>query len=245
MVKVSGVSKSFKNINVLKNISFEVGKGEVLGLLGENGAGKSTLLGIIGTLIGPDSGEVFINGLEISSNQRAARRITGNLFGSQPGLYEKMTAKENLEFFGRLSGVEKEALGERIDYLARAFSFGGYAERPVGELSKGMKQKVDIARALIHEPEVLLLDEPESGLDFKACKTVLDFMENCKKEGKSIIFSSHNLENLKNYSDRIAVLDGGEIKHIFSVKEYREKFTERQINELILSWVSKEGNEVG
>ena len=109
-----------------------------------------------------------------------------------------------------------------------------------GKLSKGMKQKVAVARAVIHDPSVILLDEPDAGLDFKASRIIFNFMQQCKSEGKSIIYSSHSLENIKNYSDKIAVIRRGEIIKTFSVSDFREKHTEREINEIILNWVCEE-----
>lgn len=104
-----------------------------------------------------------------------------------------------------------------------------------------MKQKVAIARAIVHDPSIMLFDEPDSGLDFKAARTVLEFMERCKANGKCVIFSSHSLENIKNYSDRIAVISRGKIINVFSTNEYRQKYSERQINDIIFNWICKEG----
>jgi len=240
MIKILNISKSFKNIEALKDITLEVNDGEILGLLGENGAGKSTLLRIISTMLKPSSGTALINGLDLISNSEEVRKNIGILFGSEVGLYDRLTPKENLEYFARLNGMSKDDINLRIEFLIEEFDFKKYFQRPCMELSKGMKQKVAIARAIVHNPSVMLFDEPESGLDFKASRTVLEFMEKCKLEGKCVIFSSHSLENIKNYSDKIAVLSKGQILNIFSVKEYREKYNERQINDIILNWVCKE-----
>ncbi len=240
MIKILNISKSFKNIEALKDITLEVNDGEILGLLGENGAGKSTLLRIISTMLKPSSGTALINGLDLISNSEEVRKNIGILFGSEVGLYDRLTPKENLEYFARLNGMSKDDINLRIEFLIEEFDFKKYFQRPCMELSKGMKQKVAIARAIVHNPSVMLFDEPESGLDFKASRTVLEFMEKCKLEGKCVIFSSHSLENIKNYSDKIAVLSKGQIMNIFSVKKYRAKYNERQINDIILNWVCKE-----
>ena len=237
MIKIFDVSKSFKGAKALKNVSLEVDSGEILGIIGENGAGKSTLLGILSTVLKPDSGSVFINNIDLLSEPEKIRKIVGILFGSELGLYERLTARENLEFFAMLNGLSGEKLKNRIDFLSDKFSFREYLDKQVLTLSKGMKQKVAIAKAVVHDPAVMLFDEPESGLDFKASKIVLNFIEECKKEGKSVIFSSHSLENIKNYSDRVAVIRKGEIVKVFSIKEYREKYSEKQINEIILNWI--------
>ena len=240
MIVVKNISKSLNNFKILKNISFEVNDGEILGLLGQNGAGKTTLLRVLSTMLRPDAGSAEINGFDLRAEPEKIRSITGILFGSEAGLYERLTVKENLEYFAELNLMNKEQVEKIIKFLSEKFEFKSYLNKFAFELSKGMKQKVSIARAIIHNPCVMLLDEPESGLDFKASRIVLDFIDDCKKEGKCVIFSSHSLENIKNYSDRTAVIDKGKIINIFSVSKYREKYTEREINDMILSWVCKE-----
>jgi sodium transport system ATP-binding protein len=133
--------------------------------------------------------------------------------------------------------MSKKEADTRINFLIDRFSFRDYADKQVGTFSRGMKQKVAIARSIVHDPSVMLFDEPDSGLDFKAAKIVFDFMELCKKEGKSIIFSSHSMENIKNYSDRMVVIHKGKIVKIFNVQEYRDKYTDREINNMLFNMV--------
>lgn len=242
VIKICNISKSFGKSQVLKNINLEVKNGEILGLLGENGAGKTTLLKILSTILKPTSGDAFIENFSVINQLENVRKNVGILFGEQLGLYNKMTAKENLQYFGRLYGIKEKDLKSRIDFLSEKFYFKDYQNKLIENLSKGMKQRICISRAIIHDPKVMLFDEPESGLDFKATKTILDFMENCKKEGKSIIFASHLLENIKNYSDNIAILKDNEIKNIFNVEEYRKKYTDKKINDIIISLFCKEEN---
>ena len=240
MIKVFNLSKNFGQFKALKNVNLEVKNGEILGLLGENGAGKSTFLRILSTMLKPSSGSAELCGFDILSQPEKVRQNVGILFGSETGLYERMTPKENIEFFGRLSGIEENKLKERSEFLAEKFGFKDYQNKLVGKLSKGMKQKVAIARAVVHDPSVILLDEPDSGLDFKASRIIFNFMQQCKSEGKSIIYSSHSLENIKSYSDEISVIRHGEIIKTFSVDDFRKKYTEREINEIILNWVCEE-----
>ena len=237
MIKILGVSKKFKDKLALDNVSFDVNDGEIVGLLGENGAGKSTLLRIVSTMLIPSGGSVEVNGFDILKNPDKVRKHIGILFGSEVGLYERLTARENLDYFASLNGMNDEARKKRVDYLIDKFSFGDYSEKRVLNFSKGMKQKVAIARSVIHDPDSMLFDEPDSGLDFKASKIIFDFMEECKQEGKSIIFSSHSMENIKNYSDRVVVIHKGKIAKIFRMKQYREKYTEREINEILFNLV--------
>lgn len=237
MIKILNISKNFNNVEALKGVSFDVNNGEIVGLLGENGAGKSTLLRIISTMLTPTSGTALVNGYDLLKNPKEVRKNIGILFGSEVGLYERLTARENLEYFAQLNGMSKKDASARINILIDKFSFKDYADKQVGTFSKGMKQKVAIARSIVHDPSIMLFDEPDSGLDFKAAKTVFDFMELCKKEGKSIIFSSHSMENIKNYSDRMAVIHKGEIIKTFDVQEYREKYTDREINDMLFNLV--------
>ncbi len=237
MIEILGITKKFKDMEVLKGIELKVKDGEILGLLGENGAGKSTLLRIISTMLKPSSGTAKINGFDLISEPEKVRKNIGILFGSEVGLYERLTPRENLEYFASLSDMTKEEVISRVNFLIEKFEIKKYSERPVGELSKGMKQKVAIARSIVHNPSIMLFDEPDSGLDFKSSRTVLNFMEECKKEGKCVVFSSHSLENIKNYSDNIALLSQGKIATVFNVEEYRSKYSERQINDMIFNMV--------
>lgn len=237
MIEINNISKKFKDKEVLKNVKFKVNDGEIVGLLGENGAGKSTLLRIISTMLIPTSGNATINGIDLIKHPENVRKQIGILFGSEVGLYDRLTARENLEYFAKLNGMPSDKIDSRINYLIDRFKFKNYADKQVYNFSKGMKQKVSIARSIVHAPNVMLFDEPDSGLDFKASKIIFDFMEDCKKEGKSIIFSSHSMENIKNYSDRIVVLHRGEIIKEFNVEEYREKYTDREINDILFNLV--------
>ena len=237
MINIIDISKKFNTTDALSGVSFDVHEGEILGLLGENGAGKSTLLRIISTMLRPTSGTAVVNGYDIIKNPKEVRKTVGILFGSEVGLYERLTARENIEYFAQLNGMAKNDSDKRINYLIERFSFADYADKQVGTFSKGMKQKVAIARSIVHDPSVMLFDEPESGLDFKAAKIVFDFMETCKSEGKSIIFSSHSMESIKNYSDNMVVLHKGKVVKSFDVKEYRDKYTYREINDILFNLV--------
>jgi len=237
VINIIDISKKFNTTDALSGVSFDVHEGEILGLLGENGAGKSTLLRIISTMLHPTSGTAVVNGYDIIKNPKEVRKTVGILFGSEVGLYERLTARENIEYFAQLNGMNKNDSDKRINYLIERFSFADYADKQVGTFSKGMKQKVSIARSIVHDPSVMLFDEPESGLDFKAARIVFDFMETCKSEGKSIIFSSHSMESIKNYSDNMVVLHKGKVVKSFDVQEYREKYTDREINDILFNLV--------
>lgn len=237
MVEIKNVSKKFNDFEALKNVSFDIHNGEIVGLLGENGAGKSTLLRIMSTMILPTSGNVMINGISLKKNPSAIRESIGILFGAEVGLYEQLTAKENLYYFAQLNGLTKAQANEKIEYLANLFEFKDYVNKTVGTLSKGMKQKIAIARSIIHDPSVILFDEPDSGLDFNASKVIFDFITLCKKKKKAILFSSHSMENIKQFSDRIVVIHKGTLVNTFSIDDYTDKYNDKQINEMLFNLV--------
>ncbi|BED92922.1 MAG: sodium export ATP-binding protein natA [Candidatus Paraimprobicoccus trichonymphae] len=237
MIEILGIYKNFKKIEVLKNINFNVNNSEIVGLLGENGAGKSTLLRIISTMISPTAGTVHVNEYDLLENSKEVRKNIGVLFGNEVGLYEKLTARENLEYFAKLNSMSDTETKNRINELVEQFKFEDYADKLVGTFSRGMKQKIAIARSVIHNPKVVLFDEPDSGLDFKSAKIVFDFIEFCKENNKSVIFSSHSMENIKLFSDRIVVINKGEVVKIFNVKEYQEKYSNKEINNMLFNLV--------
>lgn len=237
MIEIINISKSFGRTQALKNVSFSVQGGEAIGLLGENGAGKSTLLRIISTMLVPTQGTAKICGFDLIDSPREIRKNVGILFGNEVGLYERLTARENLEYFAKLNGMSSSGIKRRIDELVEQFEFKDYEKKQVGALSRGMKQKVAIARAIVHNPRVILFDEPDSGLDFKAARVVFKFLEFCKTSQKSIIFSSHSMENIKLFSDDIVVLNKGEITKRFNVSEYLQKYSNKEANEILYNLV--------
>lgn len=242
MIEINQISKSFKKCQALKNVSFNVADGEIVGLLGENGAGKSTLLRTLSTMLLPDSGNARIDGFDLLAEPENVRKTVGILFGSEVGLYERLTAKENLEYFANLNGMSRKEASQRIEALAEELEFKDYADKRVATFSRGMKQKIAIARAIVHNPRIILLDEPDAGLDFKASKIILDFIESSKRSNKSIIFSSHSIENIKNYSDRLVIIHKGQIVKEIDMPEYRQRYSDKEINEILFNLVC-EGDE--
>ncbi|GMB10282.1 MAG: sodium export ATP-binding protein natA [Candidatus Improbicoccus devescovinae] len=236
MLKVRNICKSFskkKKKRVLNDISFDLNKGEVLGLIGENGAGKTTLLRILSTMLIPDSGEALVNEYDLVREPDKIRNNIGILFGSEVGLYDRLSVFENLEYFAVLGGMSLSDARRRIMYLADEFEFNEYINKLAYVLSKGMKQKVAIARAIITDPKIMLFDEPDSGLDFKASRIFFKFLEECKSRNKSVIFSSHSMWNIKLYSDRIMILRSGVNSKIIDVTECKNMFSDQEFNEIL------------
>jgi ABC-2 type transport system ATP-binding protein len=197
------LTKQFEGRLAVDRLSLEVRAGEVLGLLGPNGAGKTTTTRMLACLIKPSSGEAEIAGFKVGKEDDDIRRVIG-ITTEVPGLYERLSAMRNLEFFAELYGVNDVA--HRIEKYLRLLDLWDRREDRAGSFSKGMKQKLALARALVHEPKVLLLDEPTSGLDPQATQSVREFILQLKSEGRTILLCTHNLDEAERLCDRIAVL---------------------------------------
>ena len=207
MITVQGLRKEFGRVVAVHDLSFEVGDGEIFGLLGPNGAGKTTTVRMLAGLISPTAGSATVNGHALGDGSQRIRAITGILTES-PGLHERLTARQNLAFYGRLYGLTGGALRDAVDRYLGVVGMLDHRDRRVGGFSKGMRQKVAIARALLHEPEVIYLDEPTSGLDPSAAKTVRDFVATLRELGRSIVVCTHNLDEAERLCDRIGILRG-------------------------------------
>lgn len=203
----------------VENVSFSVDKGQVLGLLGPNGAGKTTTLRMLSTALRPDSGSLFINGIDVLKDPLQARRKIGFLSGST-GLYGRLSGRENIEYFGQLHGMSKDAITARITILADLLDMNAFLDRRCESFSTGMKQKTAIARAVVHSPEVVILDEPTTGLDIMATQTVLEFIRNLKQQNVPVIFSTHHLGEVTELCDKVTVIDEGRSKFDGSLAEF-------------------------
>ena len=209
MVEVTGLTKGFSRLIAVDKVSFVAPAGEVFGLLGENGAGKTTTLRMLATLLIPDGGTATINGYDLVREPEQVRRQLGVLFN--PGLYGRLTARENIAYFGKLYGVPASELSERVDGLLTRFGIEEYAHRRAGSLSRGMRQRVALARVLVHDPPVLILDEPTTALDVAGTRLVHEFISEARERGKTIILSSHNMAEVEKLCQRVAIIHRGRI----------------------------------
>ena len=207
-IKMVSVSKSFGVVPVLQDVDLTVQWGECLVALGPNGAGKTAILKILSTQSQPDSGDVWIGGVERRDDICAIRRMVG-VVAHQNLLYDDLTGYENLKFFGRMYGVT--GLEKRIDQVLDLVKMKGYAHERIGILSHGMQKRIALARAVIHDPPILLLDEPESGLDIEALAVLRDTIMSGDTGRRSVVMTTHNMEYGLSMGDRIAVLYGGRI----------------------------------
>jgi ABC-2 type transport system ATP-binding protein len=208
MIEVQGLGKRFGAVEAVRNLTFTVGDGEIFGLLGPNGAGKTTTVRMLAGLVMPSAGAASINGARLGPDSRRIRAMTGILTES-PGLHDKLTARQNLGYYGRLYGLRGATLRRAVDRYLGVVGLEEEGDRRVAGFSKGMRQKVAIARALLHEPQVIYLDEPTSALDPSAAKMVRDFVSTLRNAGRSIVICTHNLDEAERLSDRIAVMRGG------------------------------------
>ncbi|MBC7333134.1 MAG: ABC transporter ATP-binding protein [Actinobacteria bacterium] len=205
IIEVENLTKKFGNVLAVDNISFSIPEGEVFGFLGPNGAGKTTTIRILSTLISPTSGRVLIYNAEPKTNGRYIRSIIG-LLTETPGLYEKISAYDNLYFFSSFYDISNEKRRQNIEKFMKMFGLWDRRNDIVATYSKGMKQKLALARALIHEPKILFLDEPTAGLDPESAYMVRNFIEDLKKESTTIILCTHNLQEASTLCDRVCIL---------------------------------------
>ncbi|WP_055669238.1 ATP-binding cassette domain-containing protein [Desnuesiella massiliensis] len=243
MIEVINLKKEFKKVNAVNDISFKVCEGEIVGLLGENGAGKTTTLRMLATMLKPTGGTAKINGFDIMSESDKVRGQIGILFGGEVGLYDRLTARENIRYFAELNGMSKDETNKSIENLTKALGMEEYIDRRVGKFSRGMKQKVAIARSIVHEPKVMLFDEPTAGLDVTSAKIVQDFIKRCKEENRAIIFSSHSMAEVEKLCDRIVIINKGRIVEEGTVQQLKEKYKNNDMEEIFMSLVGGEKNE--
>ncbi len=207
MIEVKNLSKKFGEITAVDNLTFTVAEGEVFGLLGPNGAGKTTTIRMLCCLISRTSGEAQIAGYNIGDgvDSLAIRKLIG-LVPDNVGLYDELSAYENLDYFGKLYECPQEDRAAKIEYFLNMFELWDKKDQPISDYSKGMKQKVAIARALVHDPKLLFFDEPTANLDPESSRVVRDFILRLKKEGKTVFINTHNLDEAQRICDRIGIL---------------------------------------
>lgn len=222
-----------KHFQALKNVSFSCAKGQVLGLLGPNGAGKTTTLRILAASLKPDSGAIYINGEDIITNPQKAKQTIGFL-SANTGLYNRLTAKENIEYFARLHGLSKEKISSYGEQLYQDLSIEPYLHRRVDTLSSGMRQKISIARSVIHQPDVLVLDEPTTGLDIMATEAILSFIESQKNLGRPVIFSTHHLDEVELLADTIAIINNGCTTFTGSIEQLKDKTGKQELRKAFM-----------
>ena len=211
MIRAEGLVKSFGAVQAVRDVSFQADDGRVTALLGPNGAGKSTCLRILSTILTADAGKAYVGGHEVGTDRNAVLKSMGVL-PHATGLYTRLTARENITYFGELHGIGKAALRTRIDDLVQELEMSQFIDRKVEGFSQGQRIKVALARAVVHTPQNLILDEPTNGLDVMATRALRKIILNLKKQGRCVLFSSHIMQEVANLCDDVIVIGGGEVR---------------------------------
>ncbi|MFB2622968.1 ABC transporter ATP-binding protein [Methanothermobacter sp. KEPCO-1] len=221
MIEVDSVSKSFGRIRALDNLSFSVREGELMGIIGHNGAGKTTAIRIIAGILHPDSGTVHVGGYDVTRDPLRVKAMIGYL-PEEPNLYERFRAADLLRYFGELYGVPRDVLDDRIDELLELVGMSERAEDPINTFSKGMRQRIGIARALIHDPPIIIFDEPTMGLDPATAFSIREFIRELKGS-RTMILCTHYMEEADYLCDRVAIINRGRILDIGTPDELKSR----------------------
>ena len=242
MIHVDNLCKSFRDLRrgqvlAVNGVSFDVRPGEIFGLLGPNGAGKTTTMRILCTVLKPTSGSVTLAGYDVVTQPNEVRRNIGFLSAST-AIYDRMSAWELVEYFGRLYGLEGDRLRERMEQVFASLQMNDFRDVLGSKMSTGMRQKVSIARAIVHDPPVLIFDEPTTGLDVLVGRAVLLNIERLRGLGKCILFSTHIMREVEKLCDRVAIISKGRIRTCGTLAELREQHGQNDLEELFFSLVA-------
>jgi sodium transport system ATP-binding protein len=240
-VMVHHLAKTFYDegrgmIKAVDSISFDCHEGEIFGLLGANGAGKTTTLRMLSTILTPTSGTATLMGHDVVKNPEGVRKNLG-FYSATTALYPRLTTRETIEFFARINQYPSDRVSERVDYLIRRFGLQKYADARVEKLSSGMKQKVSIARTVAHDPGILIFDEPTVGLDVLNALDVQETISELRRDGKTIIFSTHIMSEAERLCDRIAIIHDGHILASASLTELRAITGAHYLEDIFVSYV--------
>jgi sodium transport system ATP-binding protein len=239
MIEFQRLSKTYGDFRAVDDLSLQVRPGEVYALLGPNGAGKTTALRCLATLLAPTSGTVVVDGHDVRTAPIEARRSLAFLAASM-GLYQRLTTREMLTYFGRLHGMEKGALAARVDELVELFELHDFQHRLCGRLSTGQRQRVSIARAILHDPPALILDEPTLGLDLVSGRGIYAMIHLARMRGRAILFSTHQMEEVELLADRVGVISRGRLVAEGTVAELVERTGQKNLARAFLSLIDVE-----
>ena len=228
MLKIEHLSKAFDTNIAVNEISFEVRTGEIFGFLGPNGAGKTTTISMIAGLLTPDSGQIYIDSMNMEGNLNKIKRLMG-VVPQEMAFYEELSAKENLHFWGRLQGVKKKTLDERIQYYLEKTGLLGRENEPLKKYSGGMKRRINLIIGLIHQPKLLLLDEPTIGIDIQTKLNIYELIKDASAKGTTILYTTHNLQEAEELCHRIAIIDLGKILAMGTLEELIQIVGEKDI----------------
>jgi len=239
VIALQGVRKRFGKVEALRGVSFEVADGQVTGLLGPNGAGKTTALRVVYGVLAPDGGRATVDGIDLAADRAAAQRRLGVLPHAQ-GLYPRLTAREHVRYFAALHGLEGERLEARVGEIVATLDMGDFADRRADGFSQGQRVKVALARALVHDPRNVVLDEPTNGLDVGATRAVRGLLRKLREEGRCVLFSSHVMQEVGMLCDRVVVIARGEVVAQGTPDELRRSTGKESLEDAFVAAIGSE-----
>lgn len=258
MVKIKGLTKAFRRrrrerrssrrqgiggtekvFYAIKDVTFGVRKKTILGLLGPNGAGKTTLLRVLSTSLKPTRGTAAFGGIDIVEHPLDVRRKIGFL-SDNTGLYGRLTAREMITYFGRLYSLKRKVLKARLTELIELLNMADFIDKRTDALSSGMKQKVSIARTLIHNPDIIIFDEPTTGLDVEAAESILRFIESCKVKGKTVLFCTHHMHEVERLCDEVVILHQAALCFQGTLEQMRRRTGQKYLDKAFLTLIGSE-----
>lgn len=242
MIEARNLSKRFQDkkrgeIRAVENVSFRCEPGRIYGLLGANGAGKTTTLRILATILEPTDGTAVICGYDVIEHPEEVRANVGFL-STATALYPRLTAQELVEYFGRLNGLDENTLKKRVDEIFDRLDMNSFRDRRCDKLSTGMKQKTSIARTLVHDPAVMIFDEPTLGLDIMTARTITSFIRECRDNGKTVIFSTHIMSEVEKLCDTIGIIHDGKLLTEGTLTQLRQQHGETDLEEIFVKVVA-------
>jgi len=257
MIQITNLSKSYKisrkqkkemgkdftgdSVLAVDNINFSCTPGRIFGLIGPNGAGKTTTLRMIGTMLKPSNGNISVNGFDTVREPQSVKQSLGFLSGNT-GLYDRLTAEEMVKYYADLHQMNESDYYSQRDYLFNLLDMNEFAGRRISKLSTGMKQKVNIARTMIHNPDVVVFDEPTSGLDVMASRSIIKLIQECKKNNKTVIFSSHRLGEIRSLCDDLAIIHKGKLYFNGTYEEFESQMQAETLDDEFIRLVGETEN---
>lgn len=243
MIALQNLHKTFKTkkseVKAVSGVDFTAADGQITGLLGPNGAGKTTTLRMLYTLMQPDAGQVLIDGVDVASDPMAVRRSLGVLPDAR-GVYKRLTARENIAYFGQLHGLDSDTIHARTERLVQALNMQDFIDRRTEGFSQGQRTKTAIARALVHDPRNVVLDEPTNGLDVMTTRGLREFLKDLRGEGRCVVFSSHIMQEVAALCDRIVIIAKGTVVAAGTADELRAHYGEENLEDAFVKAIGSE-----
>jgi sodium transport system ATP-binding protein len=242
MIKVDGIHKSFGDVHAVRGVSFDAPDGKITGLLGPNGAGKSTTLRVLYTVLKPDEGTATIDGADVVTDSLSARMKIGAL-PHGAGLYPHLSARENIAYYANLCGIDKSEVDDRVSSIIQLLEIEEFADRHTKGFSQGQRTKVSLARALVHDPQNVILDEPTNGLDVMATRSLRRLILKLKESGRCVLFSSHVMQEVAALCDDVCIIANGQVALDDSIEGIRERTGEEDLEEAFVAAIQMVGDE--